>query len=90
MKVLFDKSFLKSLEKMKSTKVKSKLKEVIEELESAENLQQVKSVKKIQGFKNFYRIRIGDYRLGFELIDKTIVLIILIAHRKDIYRKFPK
>ncbi|MBN1768316.1 MAG: type II toxin-antitoxin system RelE/ParE family toxin [Prolixibacteraceae bacterium] len=49
----------------------------------------IKISKKLQGYKNYYRVRIGNYRLGFELIDGTIVLIILVAHRKEIYRKFP-
>ena len=43
----------------------------------------------MQGFQTFYRVRIGDYRLGFELIDKETVLFILVSHRKDIYKYFP-
>lgn len=89
MNVHFDKSFAKSLDKLKSRKVKTKLIEIIDELEKAASVQDVKSVKKLQGFKNFYRIRIGEYRLGFELLGDTVVLLILIAHRKDIYKKFP-
>jgi mRNA interferase RelE/StbE len=45
-------------------------------------------MKKIKGFKNFYRIRIGDYRLGIE-IDKEKVIIKRFLHRKKIYRLFP-
>jgi mRNA interferase RelE/StbE len=87
--VRFDKSFLKSLDKINSQSLKKRIVEVIKDLEKASSLHQVKSVKKLQGFKNYYRVRIGDYRLGFELIDNMIILIILISHRKDIYRKFP-
>ena len=87
--VRFDKSFLKSLGKINSQSIKKRVVEVIEDLEKASSLHQVKSVKKLQGFKNYYRVRIGDYRLGFELTDNMIILIILISHRKDIYRKFP-
>jgi mRNA interferase RelE/StbE len=41
------------------------------------------------GFSNFYRIRIGDYRVGIELLDLDTILFIAIAHRKDIYKTFP-
>ncbi len=35
----------------------------------------------------YYRIRVGDYRIIYEIIDKIIKIIILdIGHRKDIYR----
>jgi mRNA interferase RelE/StbE len=43
----------------------------------------------LTGFKNYYRLRIGEYRLGFEKIDENTLRFILIAHRKDIYKIFP-
>ena len=43
----------------------------------------------MKGFKNFYRIKSGDYRLGFELINNDTIYFIAFAHRKDIYKKFP-
>ena len=33
-----------------------------------------------------YRIRVGDYRIIYDIIDKTLVVeIINLGHRKDIY-----
>lgn len=44
--------------------------------------------KKIQGEENLYRIRSGDYRILYRVIDsKVIILILTIGHRKDIYQK---
>jgi mRNA interferase RelE/StbE len=43
----------------------------------------------MQGFQKYYRIRIGEYRLGFEMIDAETILFILVSHRKDIYKYFP-
>lgn len=40
------------------------------------------------GYESFYRIRIGDYRIGIEIINEVITFI-TIFHRKDIYNKFP-
>ena len=37
--------------------------------------------------RNAYRIRIGDYRIVYEIIDnKLIIHVIAIGHRKDIYK----
>jgi mRNA interferase RelE/StbE len=43
-------------------------------------------VKKLKGFENRWRIRVGDYRIIYEIIDnRLIVLVVQIAHRKDAY-----
>jgi mRNA interferase RelE/StbE len=57
--------------------------------EAANSLSDVANVKKMQGFKTFYRIRIGDYRMGVELEDTSTLRFIVVLHRKDIYKKFP-
>ncbi len=42
--------------------------------------------KKLQGFENRYRIRVGDYRVVYEIHDNVLlVLIVKIGHRRDIY-----
>lgn len=46
------------------------------------------SIKAITGFKNFYRLRLKDYRIGFEA-KGMIVIFMRAKHRKDIYRYFP-
>jgi mRNA interferase RelE/StbE len=43
----------------------------------------------MKGHPRFYRIRVGDYRVGFELTGPNEILLILVAHRKDIYKRFP-
>lgn len=46
------------------------------------------NVKKLEGYKNFYRLRIGAYRLGFKFeVGKVTAYRIL--HRKEIYKYFP-
>lgn len=45
------------------------------------------SVKKLQGAANLWRVRVGDYRIVYEIHDREIVIVVLrIAHRKDVYR----
>lgn len=41
--------------------------------------------EKLSGFSNIFRIRIGSYRLVYRKTKKEIY-IILIRHRKDVYR----
>lgn len=89
MKVQFDESFLKSLKKLKDKKVREKLTELITNFEDIENLSEISGIKKMQGYETYYRVRVGDYRVGFELQTDKSILFILVAHRKEIYRFFP-
>ncbi len=68
--VEFDISFFKSISKNRNQSTLKKLEKVIIELENAS------STKKLVGFSSYYRIRIGDYRLGFELLNKNTVRLI--------------
>ncbi|MEH2059199.1 MAG: type II toxin-antitoxin system RelE/ParE family toxin [Nostoc sp.] len=44
-------------------------------------------VKKLQGDDNSYRIRVGDYRVVYELDDDVlIVTVIKVGHRSEIYK----
>lgn len=89
MKTLFDESFWKSIKKIKDKKIKARVANLIEEFENAKTLYDVSNVKKLQGYNSFYRVRLGDYRIGLELIDSETVLFIIAAQRKEIYRIFP-
>jgi mRNA interferase RelE/StbE len=42
---------------------------------------------KLAGADDAYRIRVGDYRIVYQIEDKILVVyIIRVAHRKDVYR----
>lgn len=44
-------------------------------------------VKKLVGSEYTYRIRIGDYRVVYEVFEnKLIIEIVRVRHRKDVYR----
>lgn len=44
-------------------------------------------VKKLIGSERSYRIRIGDYRVIYEIIENKLILeIVRVRHRKDVYR----
>ena len=89
MKVFFDQSFLKSIDKLKESSVKSKVEQLIFSVEKANSLKEVVGLKKLTGYKKFYRFRIGTYRVGIELENSRTVRFIIVAHRKDTYKLFP-
>ncbi len=41
--------------------------------------------EKLKGFQNIFRVRVGDYRIVYRKT-KSEVYIVLIRHRKDVYR----
>lgn len=87
--VEFDKSFSKSIIRLKDKSIAQKLEELINVLESGNSLAAVTNLKKLSGFHSYYRIRIGDYRVGLERINDDTIRLIVVAHRKDIYKIFP-
>jgi mRNA-degrading endonuclease RelE of RelBE toxin-antitoxin system len=88
MKVEFLKSFSRDLDSISSKSVKQSLVRIIELLEEADDLNKIQNIKKLKGFRNAYRIRIGDYRLGF-FLDGSSIQLARFLHRKDIYKIFP-
>jgi mRNA interferase RelE/StbE len=88
MKIKFESKFEKDLRNIKDKKLLSKIKEVILECKAVQTLNEVKNIKKMQGYQNFYRLKIGDYRVGIEIVNDELIFVRFL-HRKDIYRFFP-
>ncbi|WP_017295216.1 type II toxin-antitoxin system RelE family toxin [Geminocystis herdmanii] len=89
MKTEYLPSFIKDLKKLKSNPIYNKIKTLaMIEIPNSENLTTIDNVKKIKGDDNAYRIRVGDYRIGFFLEEDKIIFS-RVLHRKEIYRFFP-
>jgi mRNA interferase RelE/StbE len=88
MKVTFERSFSKGIDKLKNQQVKNRIIKLIEKCEEAKVITDIPNVKKMTSFSSFYRFKIGDYRIGVELENDTINFVI-VSHRKDIYKVFP-
>lgn len=88
MRVLFEVSFEKDLRKIKDKTLLRRVAKVIEEVKGAEDLSAIGNLKKLTGHQTFYRIRIGDYRVGLEIIEEKVIFTRAL-NRKDIYRYFP-
>ena len=89
MKVIFLKSFLSDIKKVKDKGLKSRIKKLILEIEAAKSLEEITGVKKMRGYSIAYRIRKGDYRLGLYK-ETDCVELARFLKRNDIYKIFPK
>lgn len=90
MKFRVEKSCDRDVDKVKDKKLLQKLRDCISQIENADNLGEIPHVKKMEGHGSFYRIKIGDYRLGMELTSNNEIILIRFLNRKDIYKYFPK
>jgi mRNA interferase RelE/StbE len=60
---------------------------VIEAIKSLANDPRPPGCRKLTGSKNDWRIRVGDYRVVYEIADAIrIVRVNRIRHRRDVYR----
>jgi len=86
-KVEFVKSAKKEFDHLPS-KIKERITEALKFL-SQNPFSDLLRTKKIKGADHLYRIRIGDYRLVYEIQKmRLLILVIKIGHRKEIYRHF--
>ncbi len=47
------------------------------------------NVVKMAGAANWWRVRVGDYRVVYEIHDREItVYVLVIGHRREVYRGF--
>lgn len=88
-KVEYTKRFLKELASLPQD-LKSSIELIVfEELET-DNPFELGYLKKMKGYKDKYKIRMGDYRVGLTLDKKNQTIICQrVAHRREIYKIFP-
>lgn len=80
MKISIRKSAIKNLRKV-DKKAKERIHNKILKLKNFPN---ISNIKKLTHFEPAYRLRIGDYRVLFDVADDTIV-IGRVLHRKESY-----
>jgi len=88
-KIEYSKRFLKEL-----SKLPEEIQRQAEELVFGElllvNPFDVGSIERMKGYPDKYKVRVGKYRIGITLDKRQKRLTFQrIAHRKDIYKKFP-
>lgn len=89
MKIGFDKRFEKDFDKMPS-EIQKSIKISIQNVIESNSAKEISNLKKLNGFKNYFRIKVGNYRIGIYLENEDTIIFSRVLHRKEIYRYFPK
>jgi len=88
MRIEVQHSFEKDIASISNKEIAIKVIEIIKRLEDCRTLSEIAHLKKIKGANNYYRIRVGNYRLGLKANKDTLILL-RFMDRKDIYNYFP-
>ena len=82
--VEFRPAVLKSMKRLPKRDLR-RIKRKVDDL--AENLPDPATTK-MKGNNTFHRIRVGDYRIVYEIHEaRLIILVVKVGHRKDVYKK---
>jgi len=87
-KTAFRESFDSDLTAINDQSLLRRIRKIIEQVEAARTFQQIPNLKRLESAGKYYRIRLGDYRLGFVFEDGKVTFIRCL-HRREIYRYFP-
>jgi mRNA interferase RelE/StbE len=89
MNIEFTKRFQKEFRKLaNNSNLAELLNNAIENVSNAKTISEIKNLKKMAGYKEYYRIRLGTYRIGVKIVNSTVIFSVF-DHRKDIYKQFP-
>ncbi len=88
MKVEFTSKFIKQVESISDSKIRFKVGIIIDKVIDSDTLSGIQHIKKISGNYEYYRIRIGNYRMGF-VLRGNVVIFAAFDHRSRIYKYFP-
>ena len=62
-------------------------KRLLEAIQGLADSPRPRGARKLQGYDHVCRIRVGQYRVVYEVFDDRVIVIVLkVGHRKDIYK----
>ncbi|MSU59184.1 MAG: type II toxin-antitoxin system RelE/ParE family toxin [Pedosphaera sp.] len=88
MNTRFRESFDEDLAAIADAGLLRRIRKVIEQVEAARTFQQIPNLKRLDAKGKYYRIRVGDFRVGF-VFEQGAVTFVRCLDRKEIYRYFP-
>lgn len=60
---------------------------IIETIDSLATNPRPNGVKKLENFTNSYRVRVGQYRIVYQIEDRQLIVeVVKVANRKEVYR----
>jgi mRNA interferase RelE/StbE len=87
-KIQFKASFGEDLRGIHDNALLARIKETIGIVEKTQSLSDIPNLKKIQGGVNYYRVRIGEFRIEMKVEDDAVTFIRCL-NRRDVYKYFP-
>ena len=88
MQIEFRKKFLKELSKLPNPYQNNIEKFVFNILPNCNNIGEIGKIEKMSGYRDYFKIRFGDYRVGIKK-ENNIIIVETVKHRKEIYKFFP-
>lgn len=88
MEVRFDAGFYGDFRRIRDADLRRRVGRVIENVEAASILSEISGLGRMRAGGRFYRIRVGQYRVGVKIEGETVTLL-RFGHRREIYRSFP-
>ncbi len=88
MNIEFRTSFEQDLLEINDKVLLTKIQTTIEIIETVSTPNEIPNLKKLKIKGNYYRIRVGNHRIGLTLKGDTFTFVRVLP-RKDIYRDFP-
>ncbi len=85
----YKKTFLKDLANLPSVYRERIEKLVFEEISELDNIFGTLDIRKMRGYRDYYQIRVGDYRIGCKVESKNKIIFYRVKSRNDIYKVFP-
>ncbi len=89
MQIVYTKTFLKDLTKVAPAKRRLQIEKfVFEELPVFLSIEDVGKIEKMTGYRDHYKIRFGDYRVGM-FKNNNVIELKRVLNQKEIYKFFP-
>ena len=88
MEIRFTSRFNRELRRTRNPNLLRRAERAIEDVRTAPTISDISRIRRMSASGNFYRIRVGSYRIGVEVEDDVVILL-RFGHRSEIYRRFP-
>lgn len=89
MQVKFSKDFEKQTASVKDKALLNRIGKIVKRVMECSSLKEVPNLIPITGSPGYFRIRMGNYRIGISLEDDTVWFLFFGKRDESTYKKFP-
>ena len=81
-------TFFKNIKKISNSFLNGRIEQAVLSVQNAQSPKDIPNLKKMKGYKIHYRIKIGRYRIGIEIVGDTVTFTAF-GPRNNFYNFFP-